>query len=233
MMKAFLRIAGSVLLFVGAVELWPLAAPPDLWGGSAVADVLRVAFPAQAESERLGMDVSDEMGGPELGGVETLSVAGDSASTGLETPAPRWAAASRVRLSRIGLNSEVVDSKFDPNSATWAIPAFKVGHAEYTGLAGEPGNAVLLGHVTSLRSGHVFSELHRAKAGDEIELWSEGQSYTYTVVEVKNVPRDDISVLASTKRPTLSLITCSGVWLPQLADYSERLVVRAELSSAT
>ena len=35
-----------------------------------------------------------------------------------------------------------------------------------------------------------------------------------------------------TAAPSVSLITCTGLWLPQLNDYAERLVVRAELMSS-
>jgi sortase (surface protein transpeptidase) len=33
----------------------------------------------------------------------------------------------------------------------------------------------------------------------------------------------------STPSPTLTLITCSGAWLPTVWDYSQRLIVRADL----
>jgi sortase (surface protein transpeptidase) len=38
------------------------------------------------------------------------------------------------------------------------------------------------------------------------------------------------SVLEPGETPALTLITCTGVWLPTIWDYTERLVVRAELS---
>ena len=53
----------------------------------------------------------------------------------------------------------------------------------------------------------------------------------YAVNEVERVDRTDVSVVQPTDVPTATLITCTGVWLPQLQDYSERLIVRAELAS--
>jgi hypothetical protein len=51
------------------------------------------------------------------------------------------------------------------------------------------------------------------------------------VVEVRTVARTDVSIVEPTGTASLSLITCTGIWLPLLWDYTERLVVRAELIS--
>ena len=141
---------------------------------------------------------------------------------------------TRVRLPRLGIDSDVVPSPFVQigDSGTWEVPAFKVGHAEYTAGAGQTGNAVLFGHVTSRSLGNVFETLDRARRGDVVELSSGDEDFTYQVVEVKRVSRTDISVVEPTDTAFASLITCTGLWLPQLNDYAERLVVRAELMSS-
>src|SRR5205823_2494176 len=138
---------------------------------------------------------------------------------------------TRVRLPRLGIDSDVVPSPFVQvaDSGTWEVPAFKVGHAEYTAGAGQVGNAVLFGHVTSRSLGNVFQSLDRARRGDLVEISSGGDDFTYEVVEVRKVPRTDVSVVEPTDSASASLITCTGLWLPYLNDYAERLVVRAEL----
>src|SRR5438067_270543 len=74
---------------------------------------------------------------------------------------------TRVEIARIGLRSPVVLSKYlDSDGGTWEIPAFRVGHAEFTAGAGQPGNAVLLGHLTSIGVGQVFRDLNRVRVGD-------------------------------------------------------------------
>jgi sortase (surface protein transpeptidase) len=45
------------------------------------------------------------------------------------------------------------------------------------------------------------------------------------------VARTDTSVVQPQPAPTLTLMTCTGLWLPGIADYAERIVVRAELAS--
>ena len=56
-------------------------------------------------------------------------------------------------------------------------------------------------------------------------------SSAYRVVDVRKVWRTDISVLEPTESPSVTLITCAGMWLPGVWDYAQRLVVRAELVS--
>jgi LPXTG-site transpeptidase (sortase) family protein len=114
---------------------------------------------------------------------------------------------------------------------TWQVPAFKVGHAEGTAGAGQAGNAVLLGHVTSLRSGNVFENLDRVQEHAVIQVFSgAGDPFMYRVVSTTHVPRSESDMLQPTATPSVSLITCTGTWLPTIWDYTERLVVRAELS---
>jgi sortase (surface protein transpeptidase) len=44
------------------------------------------------------------------------------------------------------------------------------------------------------------------------------------------VPRTDTTSIEPGEAAAVSLITCTGVWLPTIWDYTERLVVRAELN---
>ena len=157
----------------------------------------------------------------------------EPATAGVEaepTPEP-FEFITHVRLPRLQIDSEVVPSPFVQvqDSGTREVPAFKVGHAEYTASAGRPGNAVLFGHVTSRSLGNVFQNLDRARRGDMVELSTPDGDYVYRVVDIKRVPRTDVSVVEPTDSASASLITCTGLWLPNINDYAERLVVRAEL----
>ena len=137
-----------------------------------------------------------------------------------------------VTIPSIDLSSEVVQADRVPvdGGYTWQGPALKVGHAETTAGAGEVGNAVLLGHVTSVHSGNVFQELDKVKVGDTVQVFSNDVEFDYRVVSTTAVPRSDSSVLQPTQTPSVSLITCTGMWLPTIWDYTERLVVHAELA---
>jgi sortase A len=139
---------------------------------------------------------------------------------------------TRLVLPRIRLETDVVRAPLvhkDDDSLTWDVPPFVAGHAEGTAGAGEIGNAVLFGHVTSRSLGNVFLTLDKVKVDDEVEVFSGSKLFEYRVVEVHAVARDDVSVLDPTDTPSISLITCTGTWNPVLWDYMQRLVVRAEL----
>lgn len=148
-----------------------------------------------------------------------------------DRPAQVATTITRVRVASIGLDSEVVEAAFVERggATTWDIPKFKAGHAQGTAGAGDDGNAVLLGHVSSIRSGDVFKDLERVKLGDEVVLFSGDRRFVYEVTEIKTVPRTDTTPLETTEKPTVSLFTCTGTWLPTLWDYSDRFVVRGEL----
>jgi LPXTG-site transpeptidase (sortase) family protein len=137
---------------------------------------------------------------------------------------------THLSVQRIGLEADVVPARLVERNGgtTWEVPAFKVGHAESTAGAGAPGNAVLLGHVTSLHSGNVFADLDQVRLEDVVRVFSDQTAFDYRVVSVDHVPRDDAQVLEQGATPTVSLITCTGIWLPTIWDYTERLVVRAE-----
>src|SRR5205823_4898486 len=139
---------------------------------------------------------------------------------------------TRVVLPRIRLVADVVPAELveQDGGLTWLVPSFKAGHAQYTAGAGQPGNGVLFGHVTSHSLGNVFEQLYRAHVGDLVQVFSETEEFDYQVVEVRAVSRTDVSVLAPTETASVSLITCTGDWNAALHDYMQRLVVRAELA---
>jgi sortase A len=138
---------------------------------------------------------------------------------------------TRLSIPSIGLDTPVVIAALvdHDGSTTWDVPRFVAGHAEGTAGAGEAGNAIVIGHVTSITLGNVFEHLDRVAEGDLVEVFSSEKRLDYQVTAVDNVSRTDLSVLESTPTPSVTLITCSGWWLPTVRDYSQRLVVRGEL----
>jgi sortase A len=141
---------------------------------------------------------------------------------------------TRLVIPSIGLDTQVVPAPLvdHDGSRTWDVPKFVGGHAEGTAGAGESGNAVVMGHVTSLTLGHVFEHLNEVAVGDRVTVYSDDRSFVYDVTGANDVDRTDVDVLDPTPTPTLTLITCSGLWLPTVRDYNERFVVRAELRQA-
>ena len=140
-------------------------------------------------------------------------------------------AITRLVIPSIELESAVVPAALVERDGvtTWDVPKFVAGHAEGSAGAGEPGNAVLIGHVTSLTLGHVFEDLDKIRSGDIVEIFSDTSRFEYRVTDVRDVQRTEVAVLDPTSAPTLTLITCTGQWLPTVHDYTQRVVVQAKL----
>jgi sortase A len=156
--------------------------------------------------------------------------AATTAPAATATPTP-FRPITRVVIPSIALDAQAVPAgliKRD-GAITWDVPAYKVGHAQETAGAGQAGNAVLIGHVTSRNLGNVFEHLHQLKPGDAVRVFSADQQFEYRVADTRTVSRTDVSVVQPTDTPSLTLITCTGAWLPLVNDYAKRLVVRAEL----
>ena len=102
---------------------------------------------------------------------------------------------------------------------------------------GEPGNAIIDGHVNNaLTTAGVFEHLSDLKMGDAVILSDgTGRTLVYTVTKVKkysdtNAPLPDIF---STSGPSqLVLITCDGQWLDSAHSFDQRLVVYASLTNS-
>ncbi len=78
-----------------------------------------------------------------------------------------------------------------------------VGHLPDTPKPWEGGNSALAAHRDGL-----FRPLRRIRVGDELRVRSQHGEFMYRVRETKIVAPDDLSVLAPTDTPSLTLITC-------------------------
>ncbi|MEI2665319.1 class F sortase [Rossellomorea sp. LJF3] len=100
---------------------------------------------------------------------------------------------------------------------------------------GEPGNAVIGGHVDSRNGPAVFYKLNKLSKGDEIIVKNkEGEKRTFVVIEKKEYPWDDAplkSIFGYSPASSLNLITCTGDFDHSARNYSKRLVVYTELKS--
>jgi len=135
-------------------------------------------------------------------------------------PALRIAAAS-IHLDAPVLESPIVNGE-------WQVPKFAAGHLQGTDDPLQGGNVVLAGHVESISSGNVFGQIDQLHRGDLIHLYTKARVVTYRVSKVETVANNDMQVVGPTDQEQLTLITCSGAWLPLQHDYNERTVVIAD-----
>jgi sortase A len=100
-----------------------------------------------------------------------------------------------------------------------------LGHIEGTPRPGAEGNVGIAGH----RDG-VFRCLKDVVAGDELRLITPDGDEIYTVSETWIVTPEEVSVLAPTDRPSLTLVTCYPFYYSGNAP--KRFIVRAYRAAA-
>ncbi len=141
------------------------------------------------------------------------------------------AAASRIRIERIGVDASIVTMGLLPDG-TMESPAKPelVAWYGFTTKPGMGGNAVLSGHLDYRNYGPaVFANIKKLVAGDVIEIvLADGTVIKYEVTALKQYPVELVpmrEVLAQTSDDSLTLITCGGAF--EGISYSDRLVLRA------
>jgi LPXTG-site transpeptidase (sortase) family protein len=146
-------------------------------------------------------------------------------------PKPGYAA--RLTIPSIQLDAQVEQAGIVLNvqrEPEWqTLPFVGAHYGDLTALVGAVGNAVIAGHVVTLNEGNVFRNLYQVDLGDEIHVWTtEDVEHVFSVVQIKLVKPDDVSVFDETPDRTLTLITCGGEFDPVRREFSDRLIVVAK-----
>ena len=99
---------------------------------------------------------------------------------------------------------------------------------------GDPGSAVILGHVDSKAGPAVFYRLRELRPGDRVEVLRAGGSrVAFTVERVARYPKrrfPTADVYYPTLEPMLRLVTCGGAFDPASGHYTDNVIVFATLS---
>ncbi len=151
-----------------------------------------------------------------------------AASSGSEAASSE---AFRLFIPRLAIEAPMIEAPFVARQ--WDISRLKgeVAHLEGTAYPGEPGNAVLAGHITIPGAGWgPFQELHTLEPGDRVFIEHGDEKFTYVVSEVKVVESDAVEVAFPTRDARLTLITCAG-WNETFRVYAQRVIVVASLES--
>lgn len=88
---------------------------------------------------------------------------------------------------------------------------------------GEKGNLVLSAHNDIY--GELFRDLDRLRPGDEVLVSTASRDFRYRVTGIRIVEPTEVSVMAPTEKPTITLISC----YPYLVN-TQRIVVFGELA---
>jgi hypothetical protein len=98
---------------------------------------------------------------------------------------------------------------------------------------GDPGSAVILGHVDSKRGPAVFYRLRELRRGDLVEVaLADGSSVRFAVERVEQYPKarfPTAEVYYPTLTPELRLVTCGGTFDATAGHYRSNIIVFAAL----
>ena len=100
---------------------------------------------------------------------------------------------------------------------------------------GQPGPAVILGHVDSKTGPAVFYQLRTLRPGDTVRVGlADGRVLVFRVQRVQRYPKDEFpteAVYFPTLNRELRLITCGGEFDYAAGSYRDNIVVYATLAS--
>jgi LPXTG-site transpeptidase (sortase) family protein len=138
---------------------------------------------------------------------------------------------AQVRVTRVGVTAtNMLDVPKTLDDTGWYAKS---------ATPGSGAGAVLIdGHNGGVSRNGVFSKLDRLTAGDQISIErGDGELFTYEVHDVRDMPLDwvnkqgmkEMMRSVDPSKEGLSLITCSGKWIPKDKVFDRRVLVRATI----
>lgn len=137
-----------------------------------------------------------------------------------------------LTIPAIGVSTPLITLGLNADH-TMEVPAdFDVaGWYRYSPTPGEPGPAVIAGHVDSRTGPAVFYRLTDLRPGDEVHVArGDGASTTFTVDRVEQHPKAAFphdAVYGDTQDPQLRLITCGGLFDEAENAHRDNIIVYA------
>jgi sortase (surface protein transpeptidase) len=142
------------------------------------------------------------------------------------------AAPVRLRIPALHVDSKLIDLGRQPDGSVAVPPRTDIaGWYDGGPRPGQPGPAVILGHVDSKDGPGIFIDLHAVTAGTEIRVdRADGSSVIFTVTKVQKVAKTRFPtdlVYAPTLDPTLRLVTCGGSFDRAKGSYRDNVIAFA------
>ncbi|GAA0507413.1 class F sortase [Saccharopolyspora subtropica] len=141
-----------------------------------------------------------------------------------------------VDIPSIGARSSLVELGLNPDRTLQVPPVSQPMQAGWYAKGptpGEPGPAVIAGHVDGRGQKGVFHRLHELQPGDAVDVQREdGSTARFAVQRVAQVPKKGFpgqQVYGATPDAQLRVITCGGSFDPQAHSYTDNVVVFAKL----
>jgi hypothetical protein len=149
------------------------------------------------------------------------------------TTYPTVAVPVRLRIRSMHVDSKIVDLGLKSDGSV-QVPGTTTVAGWYDGgpRPGQPGPAVILGHVDSTDGPGIFFDLYKVKVGTLINVGrSDGSDVTFRITKVSRVSKTRFPtdlVYAPTLDPTLRLVTCGGSFDQTRRSYRDNIIAFAE-----
>jgi sortase A len=166
--------------------------------------------PANPQAELPGSSFAPEAAPPALG-IQLRAIA----ALPVPTPGPR--SPTRIVIPSINVDWPIVQGD------SWEELKQGIGHRVGSVNPGERGNLILSGHNDVY--GEPFRDLEKLEIGKDVLVYAGTTSFRYVVKAKRVVAPTDLSPLAPSKSPIVTLITCT----PYRVD-THRLIVIGELA---
>jgi sortase (surface protein transpeptidase) len=138
---------------------------------------------------------------------------------------------STLSIPRIGVRAAIVGVGLKANGAMQTPDPGQVGWYRNGPRPGDPGPAVLVGHVDTRTSRDVFYHLRQLRPGDEVLVGRAGGTTSRFLVDrLERHPKTALPtsrIWTRSNRPLLRLITCAGTFDPATRHYRDNLIVYA------
>jgi hypothetical protein len=142
-----------------------------------------------------------------------------------------------VSIGSIGATSSLIDLGLTPDGSL-AVPEdfMQAGWWKRGPRPGDPGPAVITGHLDSIRGPGVFAKLGLVKPGDEVTVTrKDGSQLLFIVTRVDRYPKRAFptrKVYDDTDAAELRVITCGGNFNRGERSYEDNIVVFAKLQGS-
>jgi sortase (surface protein transpeptidase) len=138
---------------------------------------------------------------------------------------------STLSIPRIGVKAAIVGVGRKANGAMQTPGPGQVGWYRNGPWPGDPGPAVLVGHVDTRTGPDVFYRLRDLRPGDEILVGrADGTTARFLVGRLERHPKTALPtsrIWTRANRPLLRLITCAGSWDHATGHYRDNLILYA------
>ena len=138
---------------------------------------------------------------------------------------------STLSIPGIGVHAPIVGVGLKANGAMQTPDPGQVGWYRHGPRPGEPGPAVLVGHVDTHTDPDVFHRLRDLRPGDELLVGrADGTTTRFRVGRLEQHPKTALPtnrIWTKAKRPLLRLITCAGSFDKATGHYRDNLIVYA------